>query len=60
MEPAIAFTIHQQLVDHRVQAAGPDDCISTLQTKVTLGPHLSHVQPVDQYEFNTRDWRDHR
>lgn len=60
MEAAIAFTIHEQLLDLRAAAvhSASDDVESISKDK--LGPRLSSVQPVDQYEFNARDWRDHR
>ncbi|CAM9852970.1 unnamed protein product [Sphacelaria rigidula] len=60
MEPIIAFTIHQQLLDHRVKAGRSGGSTDELQLEAMTGPHLCHVQPVDQYEFNSRDWRIHR
>eukprot|EP00904_Undaria_pinnatifida_P010357 jgi/Undpi1/6451/HiC_scaffold_20.g08931.m1 len=60
MEPAIAFTIHQQICKHRVELTPSTSGIKENTTEDVTGPRLSSLQPVDQYEFNAQDWREHR
>lgn len=58
MEPAIAFTIHNQVLHHRFEESSPYGEGSP--DEEAQGPQISYVQPVDQYEFNARDWNEHR
>lgn len=55
MEPIIALTIHQQVSNHRLSSPSPCSTKEDIE-----GPHVSSVQPVDQYELNAQNWKHHR
>lgn len=55
LEPIIALVVHQQVSSHRLAAPSPS---STKEDG--NGPSISSVQPVDQYEFNTQNWKHNR
>lgn len=60
MEPVIALTIHQQVSNHRMAAPASISSNEGCHFKDIEGPRISSVQPVDQYEFNARNWKHKR
>ncbi|CAM9337746.1 unnamed protein product [Ascophyllum nodosum] len=60
MEAPIAYSVHQQLCKHRMTGSRSSTEDSRQISEDRLGPYISSVQPVDQYEFKSRDWSDHR
>ncbi|CAM9805327.1 unnamed protein product [Hapterophycus canaliculatus] len=60
MEPIIALTIHQQTSAHHENALSSASREGDYQSKDIKGPCISSVQPVDQFEFNTQNWKRHR
>lgn len=56
LEPMIALVVHQQVSSHRLRT--PPSPSATNED--IEGPCISSVQPVDQYEFNTRNWKHNR
>lgn len=55
LEPLIALVVHQQVSSHRLAAPA----LSATKEDIE-GPCISSLQPVDQYEFNTRNWKHNR
>ena len=60
MEAPIAYSVHQQLCKHRMTGSRSSTEDSRQISEDRPGPYISSVQPVDQYEFKSRDWSDHR
>lgn len=54
LEAIIALVVHQQVSRHRL---APHQQNTNEDIK---GPCVSSVQPVDQYEFQTQNWKDNR
>lgn len=55
LEPIIALVVHQQVSRHRLTTPS----LSSMKEDIK-GPCVSSVQPVDQYEFNTQNWKHNR
>ncbi|CAM9796065.1 unnamed protein product [Pylaiella littoralis] len=60
MEPTIALILHQQVSNHRMAAPSSISSSEGCHFKDIEGPCISPVQPVDQNEFNARNWKHNR
>lgn len=55
LEPIIALVVHQQVSSHRLAAPSLSPTNEDIE-----GPCICSVQPVDQYDFNTQNWKHNR